>query len=813
MGTSTRRGKPAVAALMLCGCLALDGTNAIFARAQKSVPDSHSKDRGTQNYQQNDETLPTRPRRVDRGNRFDPADGPVIRIGIMIDVTSISISSSPSLIISRSGAGNRDDQKIAVAPVRVEIRQLPAASVSDRPTSNRSNSNWSNSQSRSTEDPNRASNAASNLRARQVVAIASDRVIASSEDSLIVTAADVDGMELPRRDAVAAPRPDLPVRLAGKEYRGEIHLALNRRGKINVINALPLEQYLRGVVPMELSPGHYPAIEALKAQAVAARTYALAHRGRFRDEGYDLRDDARSQVYAGATGEHTMTDRAVDDTRGIVALYPNADGRLAPIEAVYTANCGGRTENNEEVFGGKPLAYLRSVTCSPDRLSLAEHDIVTNRAAESLISAEGRSVAREVALFEVLGFALPRRVTSSYLRAPADSSEIKSWAERAAELAGRDKPESMRGDITRVSGFAWLVASALYGDTRAGLLLTPADVDYILAGLGGKAAPSEARAGAALLLKEGILRLHMEGALDSRSPITRGYAIETIARAFYLQSRMAQANSLGFHISSFKSQMAQAAQNGRLIIAPPVVANKSKLEDKSKLEAAAAKKTSAGEANRYVSREATARKGPAQDRSAEDEPAGLEMDKSAWLFRNLAGDAYAVDTLTIIGGERVIYHLNRAGRVDFIEAAPSERGASSDRFSSVAQWRERVTADDMRRRLSRSRIDVGDIEEISPVAFGTSNRVIEVEIVGVEGRARLRGPRIRNALGLRENLFVVDRELDSRGRVAAFLFTGRGWGHGVGLCQVGAYGLAKDGYSYTAILKKYYTGVKVQKMY
>jgi stage II sporulation protein D len=91
--------------------------------------------------------------------------------------------------------------------------------------------------------------------------------------------------------------------------------------------------------------------------------------------------------------------------------------------------------------------------------------------------------------------------------------------------------------------------------------------------------------------------------------------------------------------------------------------------------------------------------------------------------------------------------------------------------------------------------------------------VLEVEVIGDEGRSRLRGPQIRNTLGLKENLFVVDRELDSRGRVTAFVFTGRGWGHGVGLCQVGAYGLAREGYSYTAILQKYYTGVRVQKLY
>ena len=77
----------------------------------------------------------------------------------------------------------------------------------------------------------------------------------------------------------------------------------------------------------------------------------------------------------------------------------------------------------------------------------------------------------------------------------------------------------------------------------------------------------------------------------------------------------------------------------------------------------------------------------------------------------------------------------------------------------------------------------------------------------------MRRPQIRAALGLKEYLFVVDRETDARGQVVAFVFTGRGWGHGVGMCQTGAYGLAREGYSYTAILQKYYTGVKLHKMY
>ena len=92
-------------------------------------------------------------------------------------------------------------------------------------------------------------------------------------------------------------------------------------------------------------------------------------------------------------------------------------------------------------------------------------------------------------------------------------------------------------------------------------------------------------------------------------------------------------------------------------------------------------------------------------------------------------------------------------------------------------------------------------------------REIEIEVAGSEGTARMRGPQWRSVLGLKENLFVVDREFDSRGRVTAFVFTGRGWGHGVGMCQVGAYGLARAGLPYDKILKSFYTGISVTKLY
>jgi stage II sporulation protein D len=183
------------------------------------------------------------------------------------------------------------------------------------------------------------------------------------------------------------------------------------------------------------------------------------------------------------------------------------------------------------------------------------------------------------------------------------------------------------------------------------------------------------------------------------------------------------------------------------------------------------------------------------------------------LFRDFGGESHQVERLSLIGGERIAYHLNEQGQVDFLEASLSDRSASSDRYSSVAQWQERIPVEDLRQRLARARINVGRLKLIEPVAFSSSNRVTELEVTGDQGTARLRRPQIRATLGLKEYLFVVDREIDARGQVVAFVFTGRGWGHGVGMCQTGAYGLAKEGFSYTAILQKYYTGVTLHKMY
>ena len=711
----------------------------------------------------------------------------------------------------------------------------------------------------------------------QIVALEGDRVIALTEDKLVALPAVSAGqVETPKRqDAetraqnytdrrrqdeealwgagaeaikddsprqpVAVPsraepsRPASLIRVDDKYYRGEIHLTLNSRGRLNVINALPLEQYLRGVVPMELSPGLYPAIEALKAQAVAARTYALAHMNQSREADFDLRDDTRSQVYGGISAEHEMTNRAVEETRGVVALYTAEDGTDAPIEALYTANCGGQTENNEVIFGGNAMPYLRSVACAPDRSSIADRRVVSNLSTDSVVESDGRSILREIALAQVLGFQLPRRATNSYLRGVPDADELQSWIDRASELSQKEKLRGARADSTRLPGFALMVASAIYGEGRAGLILTPADVDYILAGLEGKDMPTDVRASVAALLKDGILRLPASAgatgltaasltapanAFDARAQITRAFAIETLARAIAFKSSRVESSSFKSQAARLRFDAAKPVENGRLIIAssiakPPAQSQEvATAKPKAMSSARPARATGEMKSKEVIARPAAVKESAiAKDPTPESKPDGFEVDRGAWLFRSFGGQSYPVDSLTLIGGEKITFHLNAAGRVDFLEAAPADHGASSDRYSSVAGWQERLTVDEVARRLARVSVNVGQIESITPVAFSESNRVTEIEITGYAGSARLRGPRIRTAFGLKENLFVVDRETDATGRTAAFVFTGRGWGHGVGMCQTGAFGLAKEGYSYIAILQKYYTGVRVRKVY
>ena len=144
------------------------------------------------------------------------------------------------------------------------------------------------------------------------------------------------------------------IRIKGNgSYRGTLVVVPNSSGaSLNVVNALDIDKYVQGVIAGEM-PSSWP-IEALKVQAVAARSYALA--SSVNGHGFDVYDDTRSQVYNGIAGETEATNRAAGTTRHEVVLY---NGGVAT--TYYSASSGGQTENVEFAFGGDPVPYLKSV--------------------------------------------------------------------------------------------------------------------------------------------------------------------------------------------------------------------------------------------------------------------------------------------------------------------------------------------------------------------------------------------------------------------------------------------------------------------
>jgi stage II sporulation protein D len=149
---------------------------------------------------------------------------------------------------------------------------------------------------------------------------------------------------------------DSLVTIGTARYRGMAEVRINSAASLAGINELPMEQYLYGVVPRELGPTLYPELEAQKAQAVAARTYALRGMGKRSSDGYDLLATTTDQVYGGYAAEHPLSTQAVDETRGLAATY---NGQL--IEALFYSTSGGFTANNEDVFNSAPIPYLRGV--------------------------------------------------------------------------------------------------------------------------------------------------------------------------------------------------------------------------------------------------------------------------------------------------------------------------------------------------------------------------------------------------------------------------------------------------------------------
>jgi len=527
--------------------------------------------------------------------------------------------------------------------------------------------------------------------------------------------------------------------LNGRSYRGFLMMKGSPKGVV-LVNFVNLEDYLKSVVPGELSPGQFSALEALKAQAVAARTYALKNMGQYKQFGYDLVDTPRSQLYMGMSSEHPLSTRAVEETKGEVMRYR---GEL--INALYTSTCGGKTENAEKVFAGRPVPYLKSVECVSEKQR--EWQIET-RTPVAPITTDGRNASLDIALLVGLSV-VPMGAEPLDFRQNASFDEAVEWIKDTRRLLGVKEqgfvPDSSALDFI---SFARILVEAFAWKDRIEQLLLPGEVDFILKDV--PQVQGKDRRALAYCFQSGLFP----------PSLRTGDPLRAVSRA---ELAMALARIVKDHKDFFQTGTFRAAGKGTIEV------------------------------------------------GQDFERKTLALSNHVRLLRTIEGETTFATKLTLLGGEDVRW-LERDGQIAYLEVFYPPNSNVLDRSSRFNRWQVRKTRQELEARINQS-YPIGGLVDIDIKSRGDSGRATELVLTGKDNSATVHGFQIRAALGLRDTLVVVDRAYDEEGRVDLFTFSGRGWGHGVGLCQVGAYGMAVAGGKYQDILKKYYTGIKLDKIY
>ena len=516
------------------------------------------------------------------------------------------------------------------------------------------------------------------------------------------------------------------VRIDDKQYRTAARLFVNGRGLFNVVNELNLEEYLYGVVPAELGPSVYDELEALKAQAVAARTYAIRNLGQFRAEGYDICPGPACQAYVGFSGEHKMSTQAVQETRGLVMTY---EGK--PIDALYTSTCGGETSDVSTMFPGRTDPYLRRVRCvEMDMLELAGR-------ADSGLLTEMQGQAR---IFAALaGLTDP----------PSwNGREVGRAVAAATRLLGAEAPvrsaaaSSRRGDVLRY------LSAALGLAAKARATTLPEDRRYWFAR--AEDPDDEAHLAASFLIKYGIWPAQTLDNVDLSVAMPREELYALLASWLREHSAVQEANGKIFKV------------DGRDVT----------LKSEGKLTSFTL-------------------------------PAGIP------LFRRLNDRVQEMSRLPVLIGDRATIYVDGGKRPVAMVVQANYDGASLDRTSSFANWTRSYRADELVAAINR-RQPAQELQNLRPVVIDSSQRIAQMQFTVEGGRTFvLSGLPIRWSLNVPDNLFVYEKTKDPDG-VDRYTFFGKGWGHGTGMCQVGAYGAAFRGWTFDRILKHFYTGVEVE---
>lgn len=547
---------------------------------------------------------------------------------------------------------------------------------------------------------------------------------------LTVTDDEGESIALAGDSVLVLPQTEETIEIADKPYRTAARVWINSRGTLNIINELNLEDYLKGVVPAEMGPKIYDELEALKAQALAARTYAVRNLGQYRREGYDICPGPACQAYNGFSGEDPLSNRAVEQTAGLILTY---NGQ--PIDALYTATCGGETSDVGVMFPGRNEPYLKRARCVEYEMTS-----IAGRADSGILN-EQQMNARM--------FAAIAGLSDSGSWAARDVEAAVAAAQRVIGQSGKTGLSVLHAQSSR-RGDVLTYLSSVFGFDAAGRALTlPEDRKYFFPNSGTESTPYQA---AAFLIKFGFLPAQTIDRIDLNAAMPREELYGLLGS--WLRKHQALVETTGKIVSV----------NGRAI----------------GLKAE-------GKTTTYTL------------------PAGIPV------FRRIA-DRYQeyADAPVMIGDRAFLQHNRRNAPVALIVQANYD-GASFDRTSNFANWTRSYRADELVASINK-RNPIQQLLGLRPLTVDASQRVAELEVTAEGGRTFvLKGLPIRWSLNLPDNLFVVEKTSDPDG-VDRYTFYGKGWGHGIGLCQVGAYGMAFRGRTAAQIIANYYTNVQIAPM-
>ena len=516
--------------------------------------------------------------------------------------------------------------------------------------------------------------------------------------------------------------------IGDKVYRTAARVFINARGTYNVINELNMEDYLRGVVPAEMGPKIYDELEALKAQAIAARTYAVRNLGQFRREGYDICAGPACQAYDGIMHEEALTDRAVRETAGLVATY---NGK--PIDALYTATCGGETSDVGTMFPGRNEPYLKRVRCVEDEVLT-----IAGRADSGLLT-EQQVNAR---LFAAIA-GLPDAGTSWSAREVAQAVTVAMQKLHFDPRSTAAPVSSRRGDV-----LAYLAATLDF-DRYSTVVTMPEDRGYYFPQSAAKeTTPYRA---AAFLIKFGFLPAEGIDRVD-------------------MNAAMPREELYGLLGSWIRKHGLISDATGKIV-------------------------TIAG-------RDLTLK--------IDGKPTRFTLPANTPVFRKINDRYQEYRSAPVTIGDRATITSEGGKTPVALVINAYLDGASFDRSSSFASWTRSFRADDLVVSINK-RNPIRQLQGIRPLTIDASQRIAELEVTAEEGRTFvLRGLPVRWSLNVPDNLFVYEKTQDADG-MDRYTFYGKGWGHGVGFCQVGAYGMATRGWTAQQILMHYYTGIEIQK--